>query len=395
MHLRAAGRPVRIGRQQPVPHRPAQPGGYPLGGGEQVGALTVAAGQVCRRGHEPVGEPGHPAGIGAAERVDRRVRVGERDQVRAAPGDQLQQVELGRVGVGQLVEVDRRQPAPFQGEQVGLGLQQAGRGTQQLGRVVGDAGPAGGVAQGQHLEVLAQEAGRGDPVEPAVLHPVGGQLLGRYPPLGAAHQQVAQLGRERPGAQGRTQRRRPLLGVGGEQFADDQILLRSGEQARGRVAELGGRAAQDAEGVGVERAHQRLRRHVLRHPGLDPVAQPGRAAPAERQHQHLVGRRALGDPGGDRLHQRGGLAGARPAEHEQGALAVRGDGTLRVVERHRGGGRCRRAQQPVGHGDYETTGVRHASTASATVSTTRRWASASARTNPRGTRPRSHSSRPV
>src|SRR2546430_17275194 len=38
--------------------------------------------------------------------------------------------------------------------------------------------------------------------------------------------------RERPGTQGRAQRRRPLLGVGGEQFADDQILLRSGEDRK-------------------------------------------------------------------------------------------------------------------------------------------------------------------
>ena len=395
MHLGGAGRPVGIRLQQPVPDRPTEPGGHPLGGREQVGALPVAARQVPGRGGEPVREPGHPAGIGTTERVDRRVRVGERDQVRPAPGDQVQQVELGRVGVGQLVDVDRGQPAPLQFEQLRLGLQQPGRRPQQLRRVVGHPGPAGAVPQVQHLEVLAQEAGRGDPVEPAVLHPVGGQLLRRYPPLGAAQQQVAQLGGERPGAQRRPQRLRPLVRLGGQQLADHQVLLGRGEQARRWVTELGGGPPQDAEGVGVEGAHQWFRGDVLRHPGLDPVAQPGRAAPAERQHQDLVGRNPLGDPGRDRLHQRRRLAGAGPAEHQQGTVAVVGDRCLRRVERDRSGGRRRCAQQAVRHADYETTGVRQASTASATVCTTRKRSSAEARTNPGATRPRSHSSRPV
>ncbi len=296
VRLRAAGRQIRIRVQEPVPDRPAQPGGHPLGRPQQIGALPVGAGQVDRPGLEPVGEVGHPARVGAAEGVDRGVRVGERDQVRPAPGHQAQQVELRGVGVGQLVDVDRGQPAPLQVEQLGFGKQEPGRRAQQLGRIVGDPGPAGRVAQRQDLEVLAQEPGRDDPVGAPVGLPERGQLLRRDAPLGAAHQQVTQLGGERAGAQRRAQRLGPRLRIGGQQLADHQVLLGAGQQPRRRVAELGCSPSQDAESVGVERAHQRLGRDVLRHPGLDPVAQPGRTPPAERQDQDLVGRRPLGDP---------------------------------------------------------------------------------------------------
>jgi hypothetical protein len=54
---------------------------------------------------EPVGKLADTAGVGTAERVRRGVRVGERDQRPTVTGHQLEQVELGRVGVGQLVKV--------------------------------------------------------------------------------------------------------------------------------------------------------------------------------------------------------------------------------------------------------------------------------------------------
>jgi len=80
------------------------------------------------------------------------------------------------------------------------------------------------------------------------------------------------------------------------------------------------------------------------HPRLDPVAQPAGRPPAERQREDPVGRRAVGDPGGDRLHERGGLPGAGAAEHEQGAVAVLRHRPLRGIERDRRGGRRGRTQ---------------------------------------------------
>ena len=58
-------------------------------------------------------------------------------------------------------------------------------------------------------------------------------------------------------------------------------------------------------------------------PRLDPVAQGGRGPPAEGQHQDVGRVDPLGHPGGDALDQRGRLARARSADHEQRPLAVR------------------------------------------------------------------------
>jgi hypothetical protein len=313
--------------------------------------------------------------VGAPERERRRVRIAERDQVRTPARDECEQVELGRVGVGQLVDVDRGQPAPLPLQQVGLGAQQAGGGAHQLGRVVRHAGPARRVAQREHLRVFAEEPGRGDPVGPVVRRPERSQLLGRYPPLGAAHQQVTELRGVGPGVQRRAQRLGPQLRVGGQQLADHQILLGRGEQPGRRVAQLGRGPPQDAVRVGGEGADHGLGAYVRRDPGFEAVAEPARAAPAERQDQELVGRHPLGHPRGQRLDQHGGLAGAGAAEHEQGTVTVRRHRPLRLVERDRGGGRRRRAQQAVCHADYQTMGVRHAcsaSTASSTVCATTR-----------------------
>ena len=59
--------------------------------------------------------------------------------------------------------------------------------------------------------------------------------------------------------------------------------------------------------------------------GLDPVAQRGGAAAAERQHQDPLRVDALGHPRGDRLDQRRGLAGAGTAEHQHRPVGVRHD----------------------------------------------------------------------
>ena len=155
VRLRAAGRGVGIRGEQPVAYRATQPGRDAGGGGEQLGTGAVTGRQVQGPGGEAVREVVHAGRVGALERVRRGVRVGEPDQVRAVAGDQLQQVELGRVGVGQLVDVDPGEVPALGGQQVGLVAEQADRRAYQLGAVVRDAGPAGHVTQGEDLHVLA------------------------------------------------------------------------------------------------------------------------------------------------------------------------------------------------------------------------------------------------
>jgi len=65
----------------------------------------------------------------------------------------------------------------------------------------------------------------------------------------------------------------------------------------------------------VERRRGRLR-HGPAQPGRDPAPKLVRGLAAERQHEHLVRRRAALDPGYDRLDQRGRLAGARTGQHQ-------------------------------------------------------------------------------
>jgi hypothetical protein len=153
---------------------------------------------------------------------------------------------------------------------------------------------------------------------------------------------------------------RPVRGTGSqvasEQVTDDEVLLRAGQQARGRFAPQRRLAPQHPERVGVERAGQRLLGGAAE-PGGHAGAQLGGGAPAEGQHEHLLGIGAGLDPGHHRLDHGRGLAGARPGQHQQRAAPVVDDPPLRLVERrhgYRGRGRpdqavrrCRAAH--VGH----------------------------------------------
>ena len=74
--------------------------------------------------------------VGPAEAVDRLVRVADRHQVAAAPGQQPQQLDLGRVGVLQLVDEDDRPRGPLGVEQLRLAQPEPDDGPDQLRRVV-------------------------------------------------------------------------------------------------------------------------------------------------------------------------------------------------------------------------------------------------------------------
>ena len=65
---------------------------------------------------------------------------------------------------------------------------------------------------------------------------------------------------------------------------------------------------------------------------LDALAQRGGAPAAEGQHQDAFRVDPLGDPGGDRLDQRAGLAGAGTAEHQHRPVGVRDDLGLHRID---------------------------------------------------------------
>ncbi len=116
-----------------------------------------------------------------------------------------------------------------------------------------------------------------------------------------------------------------------EQFAYGHVLLGAGQQSQRLHEQLAVLVGAD-QGVaeGVERGRPRGPRGAgaQRH----AVAQfDGRLA-AERQHQDARGVAAAGDPLRHRLHQRGGLSGARTCENEQRAGGVVNHGALRGVQ---------------------------------------------------------------
>ena len=204
-----AGRALRRGHQQPVaglggacPWRGREPARHPAGRGQQVAAAAAAGAQrhhrrgLAVRGAEPVRELGERAHVGAAERVDGLVRVADRDQLPAVPGQRHQQRLLGRVAVLVLVH---------QHHVVGAALALPGLLAAEQGG--GDADDLGVVVGRDRRQV---EAGRVPVEEPGGGHPVVAVLvlaeLAQPAPvqaaLGRAEQQVAHLLGEAPGGQG-------------------------------------------------------------------------------------------------------------------------------------------------------------------------------------------------
>jgi hypothetical protein len=349
------------GQEVPVPARPAHAAGDSSAGREQRGAGPPAGrerddrGRVAGRGREGVAEAADAGHVGPAEAVDGLVGVADRHQVAAVAGEQRQQRDLRRVGVLQLVHEDVRPGRALGREQPGLLHPEAHDRADQLSRVV-----ARRVLQRGHPGVLPHEPRRSLPVVAALDPAEPVELLRGHAPLVRPHHHIAQLLREAAGGQGRVQPLRPVRGTSGqvalEQVADHEVLLRAREQARRRLAPQRRFPPKQPERVGVEGAGQRLLGGAAE-PGGDAGAQLGRGPPAEGQHQHLLGVGAGLDPGHHRLDHGGGLAGARPGEHQQRTAPVVDDPPLGVVERRhrdRGGDRPdqavrRRRADHVGH----------------------------------------------
>jgi hypothetical protein len=300
---------------------------------------------------EPLGELDDAARLGAAERVDGLVGVADGDQVPSSPGEQLEQLDLGGVGVLVLVDEQPAGPLALLAQQLGVAVELGDRCPHQFGGVVtGRVAPSCRREGGDTLVLLLERGGE-HPVVATGLLPPGRQLGGGHPALGGAHEQVAQLGAEPGRPEGGRQGGRPadgalLLGVTPQQLGDDGVLLGGGEEPGWSVTAQQRRAAEDAVGVGVERAGQRLADRA-RDPAGDPRAQLGRGLAAERQDEDLLGVDACVDAGRDGLDDGRRLSRARPGEDQQRAGRVVDDGLLGGVEQRSREPRSLTGDEPV------------------------------------------------
>ena len=242
--------------------RGGQPPRDPTGRGQQDGAAAAAGAQRHhRRGlavgsAEPLGKLGQRAHVGAPERVDGLVRVADRDQLTAVPGQRHQQRLLGRVAV--LVLVDQHHVVGAALAPPGLlAAEQGSRDADDLGVVVSRHG-----REVEARRVPVEERGGRHPV---VAVPQLAKLA--QPPavqaaLGGAQQQVAHLLGEAPGGQRRPEPLGParpaVLRFAAQHAAHLEQLLGRGKQPRRLVAREHELAARERVGITVEGHRQRL-----------------------------------------------------------------------------------------------------------------------------------------
>ena len=349
MHLDAARSrdDVRVRPQVPET-RPQAPRGQSgrdgPAGREQVGARPAAGLEPHGRrrlpplGRERVREVQDASDVGAAEGVDRLVRVTDGDQVPAATGQRLQEPDLRRVGVLVFVDEDHGPGGPLPVAQGAVGLEQPGRRRDQAGLVedlaarveveaalVGVQEPAGGHPVGAVVE--RTEPTEPGPVDPTLLGPQ--QQVAQLLPESAQQQRGPELGG--PAVQA-------VLDLTAQQPGDLDILLGAGQQPQRRPLQL---PPQQGERIAVE-GHRHRSAGGAAQPGGDALPQLGCGLAAEGEHQHLLGLQVPGlDAVHHRLDQRGGLARPRSGEHEQGSARMLDHLALRHVEhRRRVGGRC-------------------------------------------------------
>ena len=288
---------------------------------------------------ERLREAQQAANVRTAEPVDGLVGVTHRDERGLRHHERLQQGDLQRVGVLVLVDVDGPELPPQQARH--RGLVRPDDGSQQQLAVVHD------VLEDHDLLLLAGQLAHRRPGGPARPLPDPREVAALETELTRPRQHRPHLVRQ-PESRQRTDKllrpvHRAVLDRTSEQLADANVLLRAGHQPR-RVEVVLRRVRAPQQGV-RERVERGDRRHdAAAQAGGHPVAQLRSGLAPEREGQHRVGGQRIGlvgEPGADRLDDRGRLAGARPGEHEEGAGAVRHHPELLVVEGSGRGGRRR------------------------------------------------------
>ena len=308
-----------------------EPVGHAAGGQqdprtEPAGALQHHhRGRGAGGGREARREVEDAAHVGAAEAVDRLVRVAHHREVAPVAGQRAEQGDLAGVGVLVLVH-EHVLPARAELVAVGLGLDHG---------AADEVGVVGGAEVVEDGEVLLEEEAGRHQLREVVLDAEGTQPGRVETLLPGARQHGLDLPDEAPRAGRSTQLLGPddRLGVVAEQLAQHHVGLGSRQQPDGSLVELGrGVLADERVGEGVERRARR-RRGRAGDAGGDPVAQLLGGLAGERERQHRVGRGpALLDAVDDRLDQRRRLAGAGAGQHEERAALVVDHPLLVLVE---------------------------------------------------------------
>ena len=250
------------------------------GGGavEDLGRRPVAAVELDHLGRRPPAvDVEEEAGVGAVPPVDRLLRVADRGHVVAVAAPRLEQAELERVHVLELVDEEVAEPPALRGRERLVLLEGPGDEGEQVVEVDQAAAAlavlVGGVDLGDHAR--ARSAG----LRPARAHGVdvvvrgdhaglgpldlGGQLGGHRALVLAGDRSAPARVRRRPLRSSRVSGRAALVGPAGAQRAPGHRV----EGARGGVAaeaeaaqavvELAGRLAGEGEGQHVARVGRR------------------------------------------------------------------------------------------------------------------------------------------
>ena len=331
--LGGAGAPVRPQRPGSDRRQP-EPTGHPADGLHERPGAPMDRSQRDRLTAEQAAELGDRARMRPAERVDRRVGVGEGDQGRPLAHQGADQPQLGRIELGELVDVHRAELATHGLAHLHPGQQDA-HPVHQLG-VVEDAL---GV---QHVEVLLHELAQRLPARLAGLGGEGRHVGRIQPQLPDTRQRAPRLTGERTRAHRLRQRLRPRLrATPGEQLRDAEFLLGRGQEPRDGVQALA-EVRQDGQAERVQGRGPRLEPTSARPD--HPVAHLGRRL--SRQAQRQPRRLARPDAPRHQLDQQRGLPGAGGPQHQQRARVVPQDPALRLAPR------------PARHDEDSTTGLR-------------------------------------
>jgi hypothetical protein len=299
-------------------------GDEPVGRAEDVGGGAVVAFQLHHRGGRVVAlELEDVADARAPPAIDGLIRVSGHGEMRMVDREPAQDAILHGVGVLVLVDENEAVAGVERGAELGLVDEEAGHVHEQVVEVDGVGSQECLLVGGPHATGHLV-----DGTAPARLEGVGREQVVLGPADHARHPVDRRAGQGHAALlRGPLQQRPRVVRV------EDGVVARESDEPRVPAQQPGGEA--------VEGAHlDRLRTGQGRHAAAHLV---GRLV-GEGEGDDLLRTNARGDQVGDAVRDDAGLAAARPCQHEQRPLDVRGSLSLGVVEgvehRHEGCFRC-------------------------------------------------------
>jgi len=228
--------------------------------------------------------------VGAAEGLDRNVRVTDENQVDVWMSDDPQEPGRGGGELLGIVDDDQGQARGQALNRLGVRLEQIGSRAQDGRRVVGTR-----PRQCRDLVVLGQNLCSGNPFGSIVSSSQCRETTSVKAALDRSHEKIPQLGAEPSGGQCVLHVRGPVrslalaAGVTGQELAQDDILLRSAQKPGVGVPAQSSGLAQDAETKRLVSPGQWFGGGAT-DPGSDAFAQISGRGPGSCQDQALIRR---------------------------------------------------------------------------------------------------------